>query len=739
MIHCIMREEITSPEIVKESFQTFLHWVKDLDCYELDTETTVSDFWCDKKLITIQFGYKETQWLLQYSHLTDKEKAELKEVLENPATKKLIHNAQFEYIVLRFHGIEIANVYDTMVVEQIITCGLELQDYSLADLTCKYLGFDIDKTLQTSFGDDTLTVDKIIYAVTDVKHLAEIRYCQMVEVEKHELQATVDLENEVVLVLAEMTYHGVLIDVDYWLENTKYAQPIVDKQKQELNEWILKEPLLYNKALELGYISKTDSVLWNFNSPNQKQELLELLYPTLTGSSKPILKKFFKLNQHTMSPEEVDAFEDIVNELNYTAVGKLLLRDHREYLINRGYLIPANTLTINWNSRDQALPLLKAIHPRLQDLSEESISTTTHPIFESLTEYKDSLKLINTYGQKFIDKHLEPDGKIRTTYNQVVSTGRLSSRKPNMQNIPAKEHLEVRDKDGNLIAPYTRYRNAFICKKDWVFVDSDFVSAELVIAAYISNDPVWLEALEKGQDLHSVCAELVYKHKWSDGQEPNCAYYKRLENSTEIAKEKCKCKKHKTLRNSIKTINFGLIYGLSEFGLSRREKITLKEAKDLIDTYFLTFPKIKGVLKALYNFGVLNGYSQTPLPYKRKRFYPYWHFAKNNIKSHLAGIENNSILGSIGRASSNHPMQGGNADITKAALVLMYKWLREHNLQDVIHLVLQVHDQITTVCDDSVKEMWKEQMDKLMCDAGKIVVKNGLLKADTQITKMWTK
>lgn len=71
--------------------------------------------------------------------------------------------------------------------------------------------------------------------------------------------------------------------------------------------------------------------------------------------------------------------------------------------------------------------------------------------------------------------------------------------------------------------------------------------------------------------------------------------------------------------------------------------------------------------------------------------------------------------------------------------MLMYKWLREHNLQDVIHLVLQVHDQITTVCDDSVKEMWKEQMDKLMCDAGKIVVKNGLLKADTQITKMWTK
>jgi DNA polymerase I-like protein with 3'-5' exonuclease and polymerase domains len=113
-----------------------------------------------------------------------------------------------------------------------------------------------------------------------------------------------------------------------------------------------------------------------------------------------------------------------------------------------------------------------------------------------------------------------------------------------MQNIPAKESIG------------TRYRNAFICKSGEVFVDSDYISAELVIVAFISNDPVWNDAISKDQDLHSVCAELVYGKKWLNAAQEDCAYYAKKSNG-DYAKAKCKCKGHKSMRTDVKTINFG--------------------------------------------------------------------------------------------------------------------------------------------------------------------------------------
>jgi hypothetical protein len=110
--------------------------------------------------------------------------------------------------------------------------------------------------------------------------------------------------------------------------------------------------------------------------------------------------------------------------------------------------------------------------------------------------------------------------------------------KLNMQNIPAKEAV------GN------RYRNCFVAEDGWVYVDSDYASQELVVIAFISGDPVWMDALQRGKDLHSVCAEVVYKDLWKRSADSDCAYY-------HDGQKKCKCKAHKKLRDGIKTINFG--------------------------------------------------------------------------------------------------------------------------------------------------------------------------------------
>ena len=116
----------------------------------------------------------------------------------------------------------------------------------------------------------------------------------------------------------------------------------------------------------------------------------------------------------------------------YSRLEERLINEHRNYLIQRGYLIPAGEVKLNWNSVPQALPLLQAVHPKLKALDDESVAKTTHPVFKDLSDYKDSLKLLTTYGMTFPEKHLEPDGKIRTEYNQIVSTGRLSSKRPKL-------------------------------------------------------------------------------------------------------------------------------------------------------------------------------------------------------------------------------------------------------------------------------------------------------------------
>lgn len=695
--------------------------------FQLDIETNVTKDWCTRKLITIQFGtvqkdYYEskTQWVLQWSKLDDEQRKWVKEYLEDSRRTKLIHNAAYEYIVLRRYGMEIANIYDTMLVEKVLQGGIEIENYALADISYKYVCVRLDKTEQKNFGDDILTPDKVLYAATDVLYLDSIRRMQLPQVTRWNLAAVVALENDVVTAFSEITYHGMIMDEKKWRANGAIAQPIVDAALQRLNEWLVTDEKLNAKAQELGYLSMQDKVTYNLNAPKQKLQLLTLLYHDIPGATKVIIEKFIENNLYNLSAEDMAVLKGLL-EKDYKPFNDKLLRNHRQYLIDNDFLVPAGEVRINWNSVDQVLPLVKAVQPRLKNLSEQAVATTTHPIFPDLSQYKDSLKLLGTYGEAFLEKHVEEDGRVRTNFNQVVSTGRVSSKKPNMQNIPAKESVG------------THYRNAFVYDPGWVFVDSDFISQELVLIAFTSKDPVWMEAIRLGQDLHSVCAEVVYKQKWKNAAAEDCKYYYRGQ------KQKCKCPGHYTLRNTVKTVNFGLAYGMSEMKLSSTTRTTLAQASALIEEYFRVFPKIKSTLEYFGRFGVQNGYIQTLPPFLRKRWFPTWRLSRRNIQMHIKGIEYDSNLGSIERASKNLPIQGAAADIAKTAMVLVYQYIREHNLQDKIHIVAQVHDQVTTTCIEELKDEWKDTLTRLMCEAGRLVIPSGILGAETNISLQWTK
>jgi DNA polymerase I-like protein with 3'-5' exonuclease and polymerase domains len=365
---------------------------------------------------------------------------------------------------------------------------------------------------------------------------------------------------------------------------------------------------------------------------------------------------------------------------------------------------------VKWTSPKQVLNVFKTLISSLENVNGKEMYKYRYkyPIIDIYVQYKEAMKLCTSYGDAFF-KNLKADNKIHTNFHQILDTGRVSSSKPNMQQIPAD----------NI------YRNCFIAPESWSFVSADYSSQELNVIAFGSKDPVWLKALEEGQDLHSTCAELVYGEQWYDAAEEDCAYY------AENARQKCNCPSHKKLRTNVKTINFGLAYGMGPNKLADTINITTDDAKLLIEKYFTAFPAIKGFLDKLGDFGKKKGFITTFPPYRRRRWFTNWY---PRIWEHRSmSME----LGSIERASKNTPIQGASADMTKRALVLMRDYIKENEAP--VQIVMTVHDQIDTICRNIYLDEWTVKMKELMEEAADEIVTNKLLKAEVTVSDCWEK
>ena len=336
-------------------------------------------------------------------------------------------------------------------------------------------------------------------------------------------------------------------------------------------------------------------------------------------------------------------------------------------------------VNVKWSSPKQVLDVFKTYGLTIDDVNAKNLHVHSKNEFvKTYIKYKEQAKLATSYGDKFLE-NVDSDGRIRTSFKQILNTGRVASGKPNMQQIPA-------DND---------YRNCFISGyDDWVFVSGDYSSQELCIIATGSKDPVWIKALEDGEDLHSVCAELVYGKEWQDAAEPDCAYMQ--------SKVKCNCPGHKKLRTNVKSINFGLAYGMGPHKLADTLLISIKEAERLIEKYFTAFPAIKHFLESLGNYGKQNGHIKTYAPYRRIRWFDAWDGAKTD----------KAMMGKIERASKNTPIQGSGADMCKSALIMVRDHIYENNLP--VKLVMTVHDQIDTIVHESYAHTWCKELREIM-------------------------
>ena len=272
----------------------------------------------------------------------------------------------------------------------------------------------------------------------------------------------------------------------------------------------------------------------------------------------------------------------------------------------------------------------------LEELSQE------HPIIPAILRHRTIQKLLSTYVDAIRALAIKDNGLVHTSFNQTLTqTGRLSSKEPNLQNIP------VRDEEGSLL------RKFFIPRgEDRVLIDADYSQIELRLLAHFSACQKLVDAYKRGDDIHSITASQVFNVP--------------LDRVTS------------EMRRKAKAVNFGIIYGISEYGLSKNVKCSVKEASEYIKKYFETYPEVKEYMNANVEFARKNGYVSTLLGRRR-------YIKEINAPSFQ--------LRSFGeRAAMNMPLQGSSADIIKIAMVKVYERLKKECPS--AKLILQVHDEL---------------------------------------------
>jgi len=339
--------------------------------------------------------------------------------------------------------------------------------------------------------------------------------------------------------------------------------------------------------------------------------------------------------------------------------------------------------TLNVDSNIQLKKTLNKYGLTLENTSEKALSNLRGlPIVDAILDYRKANKLISTYSESLLAKINSHTGRLHTDFRQMVSTGRMSSSNPNLQNIPNKQ----------------KFRSCFVAQEGYSLLTADMSGAELRILGNLSADPVFVEAYSTGQDLHTRTASEVFDTPY----------------------DKVQAK----MRKAAKAINFGLIYGMSSKGLSDRLKIPRKEAEQMINKYFNRYKKVKQYLDKSASEAVRKRYSVTVSG--RKRYYnmpPFDHPDRKNIQR---GIE---------RQGMNAAIQGANADTIKEAMIKLVDRISNYDAR----LLLTVHDEVVVEAKDDQRHEVAKIVSQSLVDGFGTYFNLIPMETDTLIGPCWIK
>ena len=686
--------------IIKGS-KKHLRAAKAMSAAQLDVESTMTDFITNRIITVVQLGDYDGdfQYIFDIPRLSTAELIVLKEILSSQMVF-YIHNAMFEYTAIKqMWGIDIQNIKDTYVQAKLLTNGLTLRPgyNSLAGIVYREFSVELDKGSQTSFDGSELSYEQVIYAALDVVFLIPIYNIYADDIKYWGLSKVFALECKALRSVGDMHVNGILFDMDYHLKHTvsKFKSKYKEEKKAMIDTMI-SVPKVVTFLKDSKMMQATDEYLFKWTSPKVNKQVLGLLYPGLNTSNKTTIKKLLKDEDLDISMKGRMVLNNYIAS-NTAEVEKYLISNHHDDLVDMGLFVAADTILINFDSPAQRLKLFNFWYPDLKDTNSKTLARLVKGVLPDYKKYIKSAKMLSSFGEK-MENYIESDARIHPSFTLMVSTGRMSSSKPNGQNQPST----------------SEYRNAYYAREGFSFVGADYSSQEILVAAQASGDKEFWHAIKNGYDLHSYSASKIYgKPAWLEagGHWPPVG--------------KPKTKEANKLRKASKSLSFSLFYGSSARSLSENLGIPHKEAQELMERYYETFPELAKYFKKQNRFGQDKKYSRGLPPFNRVRFYDV---PRN------AGDAN-----SIGRKSQNAGIQGTSADMTKLAMIYIKQYIDKHALQNKVFITLQVHDEIICEVHKSIVVKWAKIQSKLMEKAADVIIPGGWLKADAEIMERWNK
>lgn len=536
----------------------------------LDTETTSLDV-VNPTLIMLQLGIENgDQYVFDMRQINGEA---LRSLLEQPNRTFIGHNIKFDYNVLKSLKMVLPKVYDTMVVDQVIHNGkynmiqlIKTKRFSLAGVYKHYFNRMIDKETRQQFH----TVHKRPFTPQQIMYGA--------------------------------------LDVVYPFQIRNEQLPLIEKD--ELQTCVDLENAVVLAIGDIEYNGfHVNPVKWMEINRSYKIRLIETIKALDALMLQQPVEKISKYRSLAYQKDLFDA----------------AFEDRRETIIN-------------WSSDKQAYEILTevfGIYPKDKDGKSGSgakaieLLNKRYPITDLLLQLRREEKAISSFGEEYLQKYVGPDQRIRTSYNQIVETGRMSSRNPNLQQIPKTE----------------AFRKAFEAPDNRFIVTADYAAQEARIMADRAQDESYIEFFNSGAaDVHSFVATKMFSASF--GRE----FIVTKDNE------------NKEYRQKGKTLNFAISFGGSAFTLSKTLNIPKEEAQELIDSFFKGFPKLKALFDENKTFAMRNGYILTNDFIKRKRTFPDWEdYKKLQNLSYLAPDKHKLFMqlrGKIERRALNTPIQG---------------------------------------------------------------------------------
>ena len=597
--------------------------------------------------------------------------------------KKMFFKLQMKSLLSKLPGDDTEEESIESKVEIIEVNNIELLKESLKEKS--EIAF-IDYKLNDSNIYSKMELDKIYLSYGDKTYLVDMKLIEMENPEEAINLLKNFMENEKITKVIHdgknlvTTLKKLNIEIKEYIFDTAIAAYLIDSARSEyplvtlINEYLGKEVKGEGDVLACTAVANMKELYTYLKESISREDMDELYYEVehplifILSSMEAV---GFKVNREKLNELAIKFKEEIARTEK-----EIFELCEEEFNINS----PKQLGKILFEKLD--LPVVKKTKTGYSTNAEvlEKLMDK-HDVIPKIIYYRQITKLNSTYVEG-LKNVIDEDGAIHSSFNQTVTTtGRLSSTEPNLQNIPVKYEM------GREI------RKVFIPKESTdVLLSCDYSQIELRVLAHMSDDKNMIDAFNHHSDIHTKTASEVFKVP--------------VEEVTSL------------MRSRAKAVNFGIVYGISDFSLSQDLKITKKEASEYMEIYFDRYPKIKGYLESAKEEAKEKGYVLTVL--NRRRFIP-------EIKS------SNKIVKALGeRLAMNAPIQGSAADIIKLAMVKVYNRLKKENLQSEI--ILQVHDELILNVKENeleiVKALVKEEMENVL----KMSV---VLEVDTNIGNTW--